>query len=299
LENAHASTNIEGNTLSLKEVSALSLGREVLKTRKEKLEVLNYLDALANIEKLTKNSILIKEDILKAHNWVTKDVLEKPEWEGSFRKTQVVIGNKKTGHISFIPPRPEDVPQLVDEFLSWLNQDQKLHPVIEAGITHYEIARIHPFVDGNGRTSRFLATWVLVNRDFDIKRFFSLDDYYNSDRRSYYEALKTVDKETVNITQWLEYFTEGVAISIDAVRQKVLMLSGGKKSSEKGQISLTERQTKMIEYVSQYNKITNSDTQRILNVKRQVATKELTKLLESGVLKKIGTYKDARYIFND
>ncbi|MEK7452780.1 MAG: Fic family protein [Patescibacteria group bacterium] len=299
LNNAHASTNIEGNTLSKNEVTELSLGRDVLKTKKEKQEVLNYLSALSNLEKLTKNKNITKKNILKAHKWIVKETLENKEWEGACRNIQVYIGNTKTGIISFVPPKPEEIEEQLDSFLSWLNSDHKIHPILEAGITHYEIARIHPFADGNGRLARFIATWILVNRGFDIKRFFALDDYYNSDRRNYYEALKTVDRETINITKWLEYFIDGVAVSSEATKKKVLMLSGGKKKSGTKQITLAEREIKIIEYINRHSQITNSETQRILNVKRQVATKELAKLVKKNVIRKIGTYKDAKYILKD
>ncbi len=301
LENAYASTSIEGNTLSKEEVTELSLGREVLKTKKEKQEVLNYLDALGNIESFAKNGVLTKKDILLAHKWIVKDVLDKKEWEGSFRKVQVYVGNTKTGRVSFVPPKPSEIESQLDEFLEWLNDKKDpIHPVLEAGIVHYEIARIHPFVDGNGRLARFLATWVLVQRGFDVKRFFALDDYYNSDRKSYYEALKTVDRETKNITEWLEYFIFGVATSIEAVKKKVLLLSGGRKSPKgKKQIALAERSVKIIEYINRHGYITNKRVQEILNVKRQVATKELAKLTEQKILKKLGSFKDAKYILKD
>ncbi len=301
LENAYASTSIEGNTLSKEEVTELSLGREVLKTKKEKQEVLNYLDALGKIDNFAKSGILTKKDILFAHRWIVKDTLEKKEWEGSFRKVQVYVGNTKTGRVSFVPPKPSEIENQLDEFLEWLNgKKDPIHPVLEAGIVHYEIARIHPFVDGNGRLARFLATWVLVQRGFDVKRFFALDDYYNSDRKSYYEALKTVDRETKNITEWLEYFIFGVAISIEAVKKKVLLLSGGKKTPKgKKQIALTQRAVMIVEYINQHGFITNKDVQRILGVKRQVATKELTKLTDQKILKKLGSFKDAKYILKD
>ena len=301
LENAYASTSIEGNTLSKEEVTELSLGREVLKTKKEKQEVLNYLDALGKIDNFAKSGALTKKDILLAHRWIVKDTLEKKEWEGSFRKVQVYVGNTKTGRVSFVPPKPSEIENQLDEFLEWLNgKKDPIHPVLEAGIVHYEIARIHPFVDGNGRLARFLATWVLVQRGFDVKRFFALDDYYNSDRKSYYEALKTVDRETKNITEWLEYFIFGVAISIEAVKKKVLLLSGGKKTPKgKKQIALTQRAVMIVEYINQHGFITNKDVQRILGVKRQVATKELTKLTDQKILKKLGSFKDAKYILKD
>ncbi len=301
LENAYASTSIEGNTLSKEEVTELSLGREVLKTKKEKQEVLNYLDALGKIESFSKNRILTKKDILLAHKWIVGNILDKKEWEGSFRKMQVYVGNTKTGRVSFVPPKPKEIERELNEFLDWLNNKKdQIHPVLEAGIVHYEIARIHPFVDGNGRLARFLATWILVQRGFDVKRFFALDDYYNSDRKSYYDALKTVDRETKNITKWLEYFIFGVATSIEAVKKKVLLLSGGKKVPKgKKQITLAERAVKIIEYINQHGFITNKDAQRILDVKRQVATKELTKLTDQKILKKLGSFKDAKYILKD
>ena len=68
--------------------------------------------------------------------------------------------------------------------VQWINSEEpkELEPVIEAGIVHYEFVRIHPFIDGNGRTERVLATSILYKRIFDAKQFFCLDDYYDSDR---------------------------------------------------------------------------------------------------------------------
>ena len=76
-------------------------------------------------------------------------------------------------------------------------------------LSHYELVRIHPFIDGNGRTARTFASLILSLRGFDTKRFFALDDYYYSDRQSYYNALQSVDQKTLDITEWLKYFTYG------------------------------------------------------------------------------------------
>ena len=83
-----------------------------------------------------------------------------------------------------MPPPSENVPWLVDALLEWFNspEAEEIDPVIVAGVTHYEIARIHPFIDGNGRTAMTMATLTLYKRGFDLKRFFALDDYYDHDR---------------------------------------------------------------------------------------------------------------------
>src|SRR4030067_239087 len=117
------------------------------------------------------------------------------------------------------------------DLLAWINVNQEtdLNPVLEAGIVHYELVRIHPFMDGNGRTGRALATLILIRRGFDTKRFFSLDDFYNSDRERYYQVLKSVHEQDYDLTKWLEYFGEGVAISLKSVKDKILKLGGLKK----------------------------------------------------------------------
>src|SRR3989338_5262221 len=112
--------------------------------------------------------------------------------------------------------KDKDVPRLVSEFLDWLNSDKikEVNPVILAGIVHYETARIHPFIDGNGRTARLMVCLVLYKRGFDHRRFFALDDFYDENRAAYYAALKTVQTDKGDITRWLEYFSDGVLYSI-------------------------------------------------------------------------------------
>ena len=296
---AHASTAIEGNPLTLEEVSQLAEGREVMASRKAKQEVLNYLNVLERIEKYQNGGNVSEKSILRMHKDVTKETLDSFEHEGNYREIQVYVGNRITGEVTFMPPPPHDVPVLMGELIEWLNSDDScnLSPVIVAGISHYEFVRIHPFVDGNGRTARALATLTLHIREFDIKKFFALDDYYDSDRMAYYNALKSVDPETLDLTDWLEYFTEGVLISISKVKEKVLKLSLERQmKEEKGQIALTERQMKIIEYLQRNGRITTGDLAKMFNVTRQAALKELSKLVEMEVIKLEGKGRGAHYV---
>ena len=295
----HASTAIEGNPLTLEEVSQLALGRRVTATRRAKQEVLNYLNVLEHIEKYQDTGIIEEKHILNLHKDITRGTLENTEWEGTYRKIQVYVGNRITGEIVFMPPHPEKVPYLMKNFIEWLNSEEtlKLHPLLVAGISHYELVRIHPFVDGNGRTARALATLILYIREFDIKRFFALDDYYDSDRNAYYNALKSVDQSSLDITGWLEYFTEGVKISILRVKEKILQLSIEKgKQRERGQIALNERQMKIIEFIQRNGKITAGDVANMFKITRQAALKELSKLVELEVVVLKGKGRGAHYV---
>jgi Fic family protein len=295
----HASTAIEGNPLTIEEVSQLAGGRKVMAARKAEVEVLNYLRVLEKIEKYKEKEKITEKNILKLHKDISREILENPEYEGRYRELQVYVGNRVTGKVVFMPPTPEEVPGLMNEFVEWLNSkdSSQVDPVVVAGVSHYEFVRIHPFVDGNGRTARALATLILYLREFDIKRFFALDDYYDSDRNSYYEALDSVDPETLDLTRWLEYFTDGVLISIMKVKEKVLRLSLEKHRKEsKGQIPLTERQMTIIEYLQKNGKITAGDVAKMYKITRQAALKELNKLVKLEIIRLQGKGRGAFYV---
>lgn len=124
-----------------------------------------------------------------------------------------------------------------------------------------------------------------------------MDDYYDQDRRSYYEALKGVDQSTLNLTPWLEYSTEGGAISIKAVRDKVLALSKDIKIlKERGQIALTERQRKIVEFTIQNGEITNSNVRKMFKISDRAALKGIRKLVDQEVIKPEGKGRSLYYI---
>ena len=298
LRSAHSSTAIEGNPLTLEQVSELAAGRDIMVRRKDKKEVLNYLEALEKIPEFAERKPFKFSDLLELHKLITRDTLENPADEGSLRNQQVAVVNRATGQIIFMPPPTDRVGALVEEFLEWFNSEEvnEIDPVIEAGLAHYELVRIHPFVDGNGRTARVMASIVLFKRAFDIKRFFALDDYYDKDRRAYYAALKTVDQDSLDLTGWLEYFTEGVAVSIKAVEDKVIGLSQDIKFlKERGQIALTDRQVKIVEMLLQNEKLTIGQVKDLFGFSRQMALKEMTKLVELGVIRLKGRGRGAYY----
>jgi len=299
IQSAHSSTAIEGNPLTLDEVSELAAGREIMVNRRDKQEVINYLEALEKIPEFAEKKIFKNADFLEIHKLVVKDTLDNPEDEGTFRNRQVVVRNRTTGQITFIPPATEDVPHLVEEFLKWLKSSGavELDAILHAGITHYEIVRIHPFIDGNGRTARVMASLVFFIRGFDVKRFFALDDYYDNDRKAYYDALKKVDPTTRDMTAWLEYFSEGVAISVEAIRKRVIGLSKDIKAlKQKGQIALNERQVKIVEQIVSNGSISNREIRDMFKLSNRGALDEIEKLINLDVIKKEGKGRSVIYI---
>jgi len=304
LRNTHSSTAIEGNKLTLKQVEALADGKDVIAVYKDKKEVLNYLKALDNLHSFSEKGNIRVEDLLAMHKMVSEDVLPDNRHSGAFRECQVFVGKRifdGTGFkdkVEYMPPKPKDVPRLAEEFIDWLNLDKtrEINFVLLAGISHYEIARIHPFVDGNGRTARLLATLILYLSGFDHRRLFALDDFYDRDRQAYYAALKTAQESSGNITKWLEYFTTGVAYSVNEVKEAVLKLGSKKRSASKTQISLTDKQMKIVEFIDTHGKAANKDFQAFFRISAQAVHKELAKLEKLKVIKRVGAGRSLYYV---
>ncbi|GAF67531.1 unnamed protein product, partial [marine sediment metagenome] len=297
------STSIEGNRLTLEEVKALSEHKEVVATDKDKQEVANYLEALDAIPGFAAKKEITTVQLLSIHNTITKKTLENAEHCGTFRKQRVFVGKRifdgtqlKTV-VEYEPPKVREVPGLVDEFLKWLNSDRAKNviPVILAGVAHYEIARIHPFIDGNGRTARLLASLILYKSGFDHRRFFALDDYYNEDRPSYYTALKTVDKQKGDLTKWLEYFTNGVLYSVSKVKETIEKLNLLPSVERVEQIELTPRQIEILEKIKRKGKITNKELRIAFKVSRQAVIKEVSKLIGAKLIELVGKGRGAYY----
>ncbi|MFA5143523.1 MAG: Fic family protein [Candidatus Omnitrophota bacterium] len=304
LRNTHSSTAIEGNKLTLEQVEALADGKDVIATDKDKKEVLNYLEALDAIHSFAEKGNVRVEDLLNIHRMVSKNVLRNNKHSGAFRDRQVFVGRRVfdgTGfkeEVEYMPPSTRDVPNLVKEFIAWLNLDKtwEINPVLLAGITHYEIARIHPFIDGNGRTARLFATLIIYLSGFDHRRLFALDDFYDRDRQAYYAALKTAQDNNNDISKWLEYFTAGVAYSVNEIKEAVLKLGAKKKRDSKEQIPLTDKQMKIVEFINARGKVTNKDMQTLFKISAQAVHKELAKLVELKVIKPQGAGRSLYYV---
>src|SRR3989344_2176759 len=150
IRTVHHGTHIEGNELNKTEAEQVLAGGKIVGRDRDIQEVLNYRNVLKYIEGYDKPEIT-QEAVKHIHELTTHRLLA-DELVGEYRKTQVVVKNSATGEITFRPPPAVEVPFLVDSFLVWLktSTNDQIHTALKAGVTHYEIVRIHPFMDGNG-----------------------------------------------------------------------------------------------------------------------------------------------------
>lgn len=296
LKSAHYSTAIEGNALTLNEVDKLARGLKITAQKKAQQEVINYLNVLKNLEKYLEKGKITEKSILKLHQEITYHTLEDTYMEGQYRTIPVFVANN-LGEVVFTPPSAYLVEGEMQNFIEWLNNLEDLNPVIAAGIAHYEFVKIHPFVDGNGPTARALAALLLHMEEFDIEGFFTLDEYYASDRTVYYKALNSVDPKTRDLTIWLEYYLEGFLISISRIKDQILLFSPD--VSPKEQIKLSKKQMKIIEYIHLNGQITNLEVKKLFNISRQGAYKDLRRLMDLNLIEKKGGSRSTYYVLKN
>jgi len=287
IRNAHSSTAIEGNPLTLEEVRALEEGLPLTTaTERSRREVLNYFAGLRFIEKQVQKKQITHEDVLKLHALIGSEVMEQGK-AGRYRSILVRVGH-------YLPPAPEMVSGLMSELLEWWNTEAvQWSPVLTSGIIHHRFEDIHPFADGNGRTGRTLALWELYRRGFDTHHIFSVDEFYWEDRPRYYEALDAVRKQGGDLTGWLEYTTEGVRLTLEEVWSRIQHLSaetGHKK------IVLRPKQEKLLNLLRDHTSLTPRQIWELLNVSKQGAIDLLNPLIEAGMVKRIGTRKSGKYL---
>lgn len=196
LEWTYNSNGIEGNTLTLRETQVVLEGITVGgKSIKEHLEAINHEKAILFLDDLVKDNEPINEwNIKNIHQLILKDIDN--ENAGRYRKENVTI--KGATHI---PPDYLKVPELMEKLILTYNTWSEYHPIIQAALLHGELVKIHPFVDGNGRTSRLLMNLVLMNNGYNpviIKK---------ESRLKYYEALDKAHT-TGNYTDFVKLVTK-------------------------------------------------------------------------------------------
>ncbi|RLC35693.1 hypothetical protein DRH14_00130 [Candidatus Shapirobacteria bacterium] len=324
----HYGTRIEGNDLTFHEVARLVEGQKITAGQRDIQEVINYrnvVDYLEEVWSLYDAGLPLPEEkkvpetpdnqarpffysqtlIKKIHSLTTNKIISTDQC-GQYRHQQVVLKNTQTGEIAHRPPPAIEVPYLITDFVDWLNSDnsQQMHPVIKSAITQYILVAIHPFIEGNGRVARAFAILPLYIKSYDIRRLFSLEEYFDKHAEDYYNSIQRTHLQSSDIfkrdlTLWVEYYTKALDIEFNRVKEKVKGLSRDIRLKQKlggKQIPLSQRQIKLVEYMQQFGGIRMPEAKEILPmVSDDTIWRDLKKLISSGVVEKHGSTKGAYY----
>lgn len=287
IRNAHSSTAIEGNPLTLEQVRAIEEGREIPDSaRRARREVANYFAGLRFVEKNAQLAAITHAHILKLHRILAGEVMDQGK-AGEYRTIRVKVAD-------YIAPPPDRIAPMMSDLLAWWNKDaQKVSAIISSAIVHHQFEIIHPFADGNGRVGRMLSLWELYRRGFDNHHIFSIDEFYWEDRPRYYAALENVQAEEGDLTSWLEYSAEGLRMTLERVWARIQKLTA---SAGKAKLVLRPKQEQLLRLLREHKAMAPREIWDALGISKQGTLDLLRPLIKAGLVRRIGTRKTGRYV---
>lgn len=199
----HASLEIEGNTLTEEQITAIIENKRVIGPKKDIQEVLNAIEVYKELPKLNPNSM---KSFLKAHKVLMKGLVERP---GALRNKSVgIVKGTKVAHIA---PPAENLPFLLKDLFDYLKTGDD--PIlIRSSVVHYEIEFIHPFLDGNGRMGRLWQTLILM-KAYPVFEYLPFETIIKERQKDYYKVLSNCDKVGKS-TLFIEFILEAVYESL-------------------------------------------------------------------------------------
>ncbi|MBM3152771.1 MAG: Fic family protein [Chloroflexi bacterium] len=244
----HYSTRIEGNRLTLEEAAQVIAEKDAKIRGRERdvREVRNYWNALLRVEEwAAQQKPITGELVRRLHALVEYGTRAAPT---PYRDRQNGIRDSASGNIVYLPPEAKDVPALMAALVNWVNwAEQGKTPVpVVAGLAHYQFVTIHPYYDGNGRTARLLATFLLHRGGYGLHGFFSLEEHHARDlaahpHHNYYEGRADAD-----LTPWLAYFTSLLAGVFGAARDEALRLKASPPAPEPEHLRRLDRRARLV-----------------------------------------------------
>jgi len=221
IEMTYNSNAIEGNSLTLKETYLVINEGLTIKGKplKDHLEAKNHQEALEYlydlVEKDKKNTF--SENLIRSLNQIVQQNIDR-QWAGRYRNSSVIIGLA-----DHKPPEALEISKLMRNLITWVGENKKkIHPIELASILHHNLVFIHPFFDGNGRTSRLAMNIILMQAGFPLVIVLK------NDRKKYYQTLSLVDKG--NYVPFVNFIARAVERTLD-IYLKILLPS--KKGKEK------------------------------------------------------------------
>ena len=287
---AHHTTHIEGTELTIEQAERIWTGQEVAQVKEDDArELLNYREAFHLVSDYLGSGEPVTEGLIREiHKRLVEGVRGGEGGPGTYRTVQNYVVNSRTREVIYTPPPPEAVAPAMQELVNWLRAEAAIHPVLVAGIAQFQLVHIHPFLDGNGRTSRLLSTLCLYRAGYDFKRLFTLSEYYDRDRTAFYRALQSVREQDLDLTGWLTYFVDGLATQLAEVKARgEIAIRSDVVAAEQG---LTPRQAAALDFVMAHRRLTVADLENLFpDVSRRSLQRDLKEMLSRGLLKEVAS----------
>jgi len=302
LKEATQSSRIEGTQTNMEE--ALLEKEDIpLDKRDDWEEVQNYTKAMEwainELEKLPFSSRLIRE----THKVLLQGVRGERKQPGEFRNSQNWIGGATINDAIFIPPVHTSVPELMSDIEKFLYNEEIFIPeLLKIGLVHYQFETIHPFLDGNGRVGRLLIPLYLVSKGILKKPILYLSDFFEKNRKLYYENLMLV-RDKNNIYQWFKFFLVGIIETAKngiTTFDNILQLQKTVESSIQKLGSRAVNAKKIVDYLYNRPMINAEKVSEIAGISMPSAYKLIVDLEKLDILKEVtGSQRGRVYVFDN
>lgn len=302
----HYSTKIEGNKLTLKQVTNILSGTARSKTTKlhhDLKEILNYSKARSYLAgESTKNKKLNLDLILKTHKILLNNIVS-GKLKGHLREAQNVITESNSRKIIYLPPEPRDVLPFLHSLISFINNAllDGISPLICAAIFHYRFATIHPFMDGNGRLARLFSSYILQSNNYTVSQYAAIEKQHEENRVMYYSSLRKIQGNnyydiptSINITSFMEYYL----LCLNNTYIEALTRIQKIKSDNFEILELDDRLNKAISLFKKHYKLSASDYQSLVGLRRTQAVADLNELVKNNIIKIVGGGRSTVYVLN-
>lgn len=290
MEEAIASSQLEGAVTTREEAKEMLRTNRKPKNHSEKMILNNYL-TMQRILKLKDQELSI-DLILEIHSLISKDALDKEQYEGRLRdNNNVNVVDAITGEVFYCPPNYEDLSKLVKavcEFANTGNDKKFIHPIIKGIVLHFLIGYIHPFFDGNGRTARAIFYWFLISKGYWLIEYLSISRIILKSRTQYAKSYLHTEFDENDLTYFIDYNLKSMEQALNSLKVYI-----AKKISEKSQLfevikheNINERQIEILrDILNNAEKIiTINDIQEEFGVAYQTARTDLLSLEKLGYL---------------
>ncbi len=297
----HFSTRIEGNLLALGQVEGLLRGEQVAADQDQLQEAINYADAIRYVQDVASQFTPLTEQAINAIHFMVTRSLPGLYGPGRYRTEQNYVVDRISRSIAFRPPPPEEVSDLMREYIEWLNTSmQQPEPVFTAGLAHLNFVGIHPFADGNGRTARVIEALVFYHAGYKSHELVSLEEYFGRDTESYYAALRNslgpiYQPQERDVAMWMDYYLGAHVIQAEAAVERQIKAHsriGGFLVEYDG---IDENQALALYVTCEYGSLTNRIYRELADVTNQTAVNHLRRLIDMGLLRIIGRGRGTRY----
>lgn len=296
---AFASTSIEGNPLPLTDVKRILKSRPA-QIRESEQEVINYNQALQEINtQLNKKKISFNLSLIFSLQKKIINKLFPSHKSGKIRTQPVFVNDPRLGKTIYWPPDEQDVLPLMEDLIEFVQKSQRvIDPLIVAGIFHKQMVVIHPFMDGNGRTTRLATKILLAQMGLDTFHLFSFENYYNNNVSKYFEMVGVKGNyydlvDLIDFTGWLEYFTDGIIDELLRVEKTVSQLFINP------QINLKSFHQMILQTIQQKGFMSDSEYAKLTTRARATRYLDFQKLINLGLIESKGKGKSTYYVVKE